>query len=900
MEQADNKRLLLIDGHSMAFRAFYAMGEGRYTTSTGEEVGAVMGFVTMLVSLLTERRPSHLGVAFDVSRKTFRNEIDPQYKATRPPTPPAFIGQVPLIKQVLQALGICYCELSGYEADDIIATWVTQARSHGLTTWVCSGDRDSFQLIDQTTTVLYPRKGVRELDVMTPDAVAARYGLSPQLYPDLAALVGEASDNLPGVPGVGPKTAAKWLTEYGSLSNLLEHRAELSGKVGESLRASVDRVLLNRQMATPVTDLQLSAQFPKDLALGGLDRLAADRIFDLLQFNNLRKRVYEIDLLTAGANPTVDSPGGQVTVNNALAAETKLFECSARELAQWLAEQADQVKGVVVNGSWKQGVGQAWTVAIGRGDGQAVVVDLTDVDPSKQTVLAGWLADPAAPKAFEDCKAAWHYLQGLGIDLAWSSFDISLAAYLCFPDQRAYGVADLQGRLGLTSGQVEQPDLFSTLEEGQHLADLAVQTANLVAPLRSHLAENHLAQLLNDLEQPLTPLLAQMEASGIAVDQTALAALDEELARRVNLAQAQAFAAIGGREVNLASPKQLQTVLFEDLGMKPLRRTKTGHSTDAETLAELFASSQHPFLEHLLAHRDAIKLRQMVQGLAKAVGRDGRIHATFHQTVAATGRLSSAEPNLQNIPARTAEGRRIRQVFTPGEGFEYLMTADYSQIEMRIMAHLSGDSSLIRALHDGEDLHRAVAAQVFGVSADAVTAQQRSRTKAISYGLAYGLSTYGLARQLGLTSSEASALKDTYFNRFGAIRDYLNEVVSQARRTGFTQTIMGRRRYLHDLNSDNRQVREMAERMALNAPIQGSAADIMKKAMLAVDQALRADGLTSRILIQVHDELVLEVGAGERDQVEQLVRAAMVNACQLSMPLEVSVGVGTNWAAAAH
>ncbi|MDR0431759.1 MAG: DNA polymerase I [Bifidobacteriaceae bacterium] len=902
---AKRPRLLVIDGHSMAYRAFHALPPDKLATTSGQPTNAVYGFTSMLIKLLTNEQPTHVGVAFDVSRTTFRTAIYPEYKATRSATPEEFISQVPLIKQVLAALRLPICELPDFEADDILATWATQGAGDGMEVLICSGDRDAFQLIGPDVTVLYPRVGVTDLARMTPDAVAERYGVGPQQYPDMAALVGETSDNLPGVPGVGPKTAAKWLNQYGSLQRLVHAAPSISGKVGERLREHLEQVLLNRQIGALVCDVDLPVR-PVDLQIRGMDREAVHRVFDALQFTTLRERLLSSHILEANDAAAPFPLGGPDGAGPAEAAGPVKVEvidvAGAGGLKRWLASRRTLALGLEVNGALDRGEGDAWSVAIADPQGEAVVIDTART--SQDAVLAEWLADPSAPKVTAEAKRHWHMLRGRGMELAGVVMDTTVAAYLCYPDQRTYDAEDLAARLlgemPSAAGRDDSGQLMLAIGGGEEEAARAGVVARLRSPLREELAKRDSGDLLDRLEMPLVPILARMEAAGIAVDPDALAGLEASLDARVVEAAAQAKDAVGRPELNLASPKQLQEVLFGQLGFKPTKRTRRGFSTDAETLAELYALHEHPFLEQLLEHRDAIKLRQAVEGLAKAIGDDGRIHTTFQQTVAATGRLSSADPNLQNIPVRTEVGQQIRAAFTVGRGYETLITADYSQIEMRIMAHLSKDAALIEAFRSGEDLHSSVAGQVFGVPAGEVTAKQRSRIKAMSYGLAYGLSAYGLSKQLGITAGEAQDLMAEYFGRFGGIRDYLEGVVAKARRTGYTETIMGRRRYLPDLNSDRRQIREMAERMALNAPIQGSAADIIKVAMLGVDRALTSRQLGSRMLLQVHDELVVEVAPGEADEVTELLREEMGGAAKLSVPLDVSVGRGSTWQEAAH
>ncbi|QIK83455.1 DNA polymerase I [Sanguibacter sp. HDW7] len=888
-------RLLLIDGHSMAFRAFFALPADKFTTTGGQHTNAVHGFVSMLANLIKNEQPTHVAVAFDAGSTTFRTERFPEYKGGRDATPEPFKGQVPLIREVLDALRITHYEREMIEADDILATWSFEAGRRGWDVLVCSGDRDSLQFVTDTVTVLYPVKGVSELARMTPEAVEAKYGVRPERYPDLAALVGESADNIPGVPKVGPKTAAKWITQYGDLEGVLAHADEITGVAGQNLRDHLDQVRLNRELNHLLTDLDLPYA-PEDLEARPWDREAMHTIFDALQFRTLRDRLL--------AMMPAEERGDDV----AAGPETEVEDLAAGALGAWLAARAGQRLGLEVRGRAVPGSGDADLLALGDAAGAAVVVDLTTIDPADDAALGAWLGDADEPKVVHGGKARWHELAGRGYALLGVTLDTELAAYLCHPDQRTFDLEDLAIRslhreIGAAAGGGTQGALDLDLEgdggEGAVLAERASVLVPLGEALADDLADRNATKLLGMLELPLADVLALMEDTGVAVDVDLLRELDAEFGEQARHAAEEAYAVIG-REVNLGSPKQLQEVLFDQLDMPRTKKIKTGYTTDAAALTELFAKTQHPFLEHLLAHRDVTKLRQTVETLLRYVAPDGRIRTTFQQTVAATGRLSSADPNLQNIPIRTAAGRRIRRAFVVGEGYETLLTADYSQIEMRIMAHLSGDEGLIEAFRSGEDLHNYVASRVFGVATTDVSPAQRSKIKAMSYGLAYGLSAFGLSKQLSIEVGEAQALMDDYFTRFGGVRTYLHEVVETARATGYTETILGRRRYLPDLTSDNRQRREIAERVALNSPIQGSAADIIKIAMLEVRKELEARGLGSRLLLQVHDELVLEVAPGELAEVEALLRAAMGGAAKLSVPLEVSVGTGPNWHDAGH
>ncbi|MDR1265815.1 MAG: DNA polymerase I [Propionibacteriaceae bacterium] len=914
MSPAAGDKLLLIDGYSVAYRAFFALPVENFATASGQPTNAVYGFTAMLISLLRDERPSHVGVAWDVSRTSFRTAQYQDYKATRSETPPQFAGQAELIKAVLQALAIPSVEAPGYEADDILATWAVQADGDGLAVLVCSGDRDTFQLVTDKVTVLYPRRGVSDLARMTPAAVLEKYGVTPARYPELAALVGETSDNLPGVPGVGPKTAAKWLGQFDGLDNLLSRRDELPGKAGQSLRDHVAQVERNRRLNALVRDLDLPLR-AADLARRPWDEAAVAAVFDQLEFRSLRHRLADIGFQ---AEPTAAPAvaGRRLTpgqVRDWLAeharpdAEPVAATTAGGDPATWT--------GLAAVGRWAPAGGDLTGLALAAPDGGNAWLDVADLAPQDDRALADWLADPRRPKAGHGLKGLLKALWQRGWDLDGLACDSELAAYLAHPERRGHDLESLArsylGRDLAAAGAPQSSPGQAELDFGEADAGAgdrggddsllqAVAVRDLAAALTVDLASRGRSlDLLRELELPLERVLARMEAVGVAADQALLDRLWSDLDAQAVQAAQSAHQVIG-HPVNLGSPKQLQAVLFDQLKMPKTRKLKTGYTTDADSLAQLFDKTGHPFLAHLLAYRDAVKLRQTVEGLTKAVGDDGRIHTTYLQTVAATGRLSSAEPNLQNIPVRTATGRQIREAFVAGPGFEALLTADYSQIEMRIMAHLSGDQSLIDAFRSGFDFHAVMAGRVFSLPADQVAPEQRSRIKAMNYGLAYGLSAFGLSGQLGIPVGEAKALMDDYFQVFGPVRDYLDRLVAQARQTGYTETILGRRRYLPDLNSDDRARRDTAERMALNAPIQGSAADIIKLAMIKVDQALANERLASRLLLQVHDELVFEVAPGEADRLEALVRRAMGTAQELSVPLDVSVGLGPNWRAAAH
>ncbi|HSX66946.1 DNA polymerase I [Nocardioides sp.] len=893
-------RLLLLDGHSLAYRAFFALPVENFATAAGQHTNAVYGFTSMLANVLRDEQPTHVAVAFDLSRQTFRLAEYSEYKAKRNKTPDEFKSQLPLIQRMLDALNITWLHHEGYEADDIIATLATQANAEDMDVLVLTGDRDSLQLVNDRTTILYPMRGVSDLARMTPAAVEEKYGVPPHRYPELAALVGEASDNLPGVPGVGPKTAAKWIQTYDGLDNLVTHVDKVGGKAGENLRAHLTDVLRNRRLNALVCDLPLAVG-PIDFVRSEWDRTTGLELLDELEFRGeLRTRL--LDVVGAAEQP-VEADTGFALDGRVLAPE---------EVAGFLAEVGNEPVGVQVRGTWGSGTGGVEGLALATADDRAAYVDAAGLTPEADSALAVWLADADRPKVLHDAKGPVLALAAQGWTLAGLATDTAVAAYLVQPDQRSYDLGDLTLRylkreLRQEAAQDQDALFDDAFLDGEGAIDSAATTAmlqaravlDLAVVLTAEVEDHGGTRLMADVELPLIANLAAMERTGIAVDVAHLEGLEADFGVEVRAAAEEAFAVIG-KEINLGSPKQLQVVLFDELGMPKTKKTKTGWTTDADALQGLFEKTEHPFLLHLLRHRDVTRLRQTVEGLLKTVQPDGRIHTTFNQLIAATGRLSSTDPNLQNIPVRTESGRRIREAFVVGEGYEVLMTTDYSQIEMRIMAHLSEDELLIEAFRSGQDFHSITASKVFEVPAAEVSVEQRAKIKAMNYGLAYGLSAFGLSQQLKITPAEARVLMDEYFETFGGIRDYLGGIVDEARRSGYTETIMGRRRYLPDLTSDNRQRREMAERMALNAPIQGSAADLIKVAMLDVDAAIAEAGLRSRMLLQVHDELVLEVAPGETEALTALVRERMGGAADLAVPLDVSVGTGRSWHDAAH
>lgn len=891
-------RLLLMDGHSLAYRAFFALPAENFTTATGQPTNAIYGFASMLANTLRDEAPTHFAVAFDVSRKTWRSSEFPEYKANRSKTPDEFKGQVELIGEMLDAMHAVRFAVDGFEADDVIATLATQAEEAGFEVLIVTGDRDSFQLITDHVTVLYPTKGVSELTRFTPDKVEEKYGLTPSQYPDFAALRGDPSDNLPGIPGVGEKTAAKWINQFGSFADLVERAEEVKGKAGQNFRDHLDAVKLNRRLTEMVRDVELPKQVT-DLERLPYDRTALALVLDTLEIRNpsLRERLLAVDPGAEEADQTPAEPG--VELDGSV--------LGAGEVAPWLAEHGKAVLGVATVDTWQLGTGSVTEVALAAAGGAAAWFDPSGLDEVDENAFAAWIADPDKPKVLHNAKATMRVFPEHGWTVDGVTMDTALAAYLVKPGRRSFALDALSleylGRELAPASEGDGQLAFGTEEDEQAEADSLMAQARTILDLGTafgeKLREVGAGDLLTDIELPTSILLARLERHGIAADRTHLEAMEQQFAGAVQQAVKEAHEA-AGHEFNLGSPKQLQEVLFGELNLPKTKKTKTGYTTDADALAWLAAQTENELPVIMLRHREQAKLRVTVEGLIKTIAADNRIHTTFNQTVAATGRLSSTDPNLQNIPVRTDEGRAIRRGFVVGEGFESLMTADYSQIELRVMAHLSEDEGLLEAFGSGEDLHTTVASQVFSVEGSAVDAEMRRKIKAMSYGLAYGLSAFGLSQQLNIEAGEARALMDTYFERFGGVRDYLRRAVDEARATGYTETMLGRRRYLPDLNSDNRQRREMAERMALNAPIQGTAADIVKIAMLNVHRALTDAKLDSRMLLQVHDEIVLEIAPGERAKVEELVRREMAGAVSLRAPLDVSVGVGADWESAAH
>ena len=890
VEMKHPEHLLLVDGHSLAYRAFYALPLDNFSTSSGQPTNAVFGFTSMLINAIKDEKPTHLAIAFDVSRETFRREMFAEYKANRAKSPDGFRSQLPLITEVIEAMQIPGIQVKGYEADDIIATLAKQGEKKGMRVSILTGDRDSYQLVNDSITVLYARKGVSDIARMTPAAVLEKYDLTPEQYPDFAALRGDPSDNLPSVPSVGEKTAVKWIKEYGNLDELIKHANEISGKVGESLRANIEQVKLNRKMTELVKDVSLEVGVDQ-LAVKELDIDLVNKVFTALEFKSLRERLI--------GNASVSKDSSKKPKQSSF----KVQKYNSGGLGKWLEEDTNELIALDVQfesfaAEFKE---VAWGIARSS-DGIAFSQD--ELSQDDLTQLKKFLSNKETKKVVHGAKDFYKICSHLNIEFQGLISDTEISSYLVNPGLRSYELEDVAMRvLGFVPDLANENDGQLALGEESVSVDSLATRANAIlslnAALEPQIEERKLSGLLNDLELPLIEVLAEMELTGIAVDLKKLNNLSDEFEKLAKGYEKDAFKIVG-HEFNMASPKQLQTVLFDERKLPKTKKTKTGFTTDAEALTDLFAKTKDPVLSSILSWRDITKLKQTVASLIPLAEKDGRIHTTFNQTVTSTGRLSSTEPNMQNIPIRTDQGKRIRDCFISGKEYECLLTADYSQIEMRIMAHLSKDPGLIEAFKSGEDLHTTSASLVFGVKPNEVDAELRRQIKAISYGLAYGMGAYGLSQSLDIEVAAAQKLMDEYFKRFGGVRDYLARVVEEARKVGFTETIMGRRRYFPDLTNPDRQRREMAERMALNAPIQGSAADIVKKAMLNADAMLKKEKLKSRLLLQVHDELVFEVAKGEKDQVEKLARIAMADAAPLLVPLDVSIGVGSSWDEAAH
>ncbi|MCY3662287.1 MAG: DNA polymerase I [bacterium] len=907
--------LLLIDGHSLAYRAFHALPEDLKTAS-GQVTNAVYGFTSMLVNLLRDHAPERVAVAFDLPGGTFRHERLDSYKANRSKPPEIFREQLGLLREVLDVLGVRTVEAPGFEADDILATLATEAAAEGLDVAVVTGDRDAFQLVaDPHVTVLYPRRGMSDHVRYDEAGIEARTGVRPADYVDYAALRGDTSDNLPGVPGVGEKTAARLVNAHGGIDGIYAHLDEQTPRLRTSLQEAEQAVRLNCELMELRRDLDLPVTVG-DLAVtpGATEEIL--RLFEFLEFGSLLGRLGEA--LGLEFAPEVDAEVLEVAVEHpgdvaaAVARITALAQGGRLAVAgAWRGRRGrSEFEGLALIGADESPpdppsrTGEAEDDAGAARSAVWIPGDLLD-DGALRQALGGLFGEGGPGLVAHDARDLMRGLLAIGIDVRSLSMDTAIAAYLLDPSQSDYPVGDLLARYAgcalaadgdeeETQGRLAFPETGEALRTRTALEALAA--ARLAGPLRAALRDGGAEKLHDTIEVPLVRVLARMEHCGVGVDLAGLEALTRELEEEAARLRA-AVVADAGEEFNVNSPQQLARVLFERLGLPPQKRTKTGYSTDAATLERL--RGEHDIVEHLLAFREVEKLRSTYgHGLAAEVDRrTGRIHASFNQTVARTGRLSSDAPNLHNIPVRTETGRAFREVFVPAGG-TVLLIADYNQIELRCIAHLADDPGLIAAFEAGEDIHTATAARVFGVAADEVTTELRSKAKMVSYGLAYGMESYGLAQRLSIPTEEAQVILDAYFGAFPAVRDYMDTAVARARELGYTETLYGRRRPIPELRSDNFRVRQAGERQAKNAGIQGLAADIFKVALVHIDGALERDAMASRLILQVHDEVILEVPDAERSAAAELVRREMAAACELQVPLVVDLAFGTTWAAA--
>jgi DNA polymerase-1 len=868
--------LALLDGHSLAYRAFFALPED-LATKSGQVTNSVYGFTSMLIKMLAEHHPDQVVVAWDSGRATFRTEEFADYKAQREAAPDAFKNQLPLIREVLEALGIAQIEMPGYEADDLIASLARRAEGEGWDVLVVTGDRDSFQLIDDHTKVLYTRRGITDVVLATAEWVEERYGIPPEKYPDYAALRGDPSDNLPGVPGIGEKTAARLIDSYRSLEGIYEHLDDMTPKLRENLVAHRDQVFLNRELMRLVSDL------PLDVRLGTEEAVNADRsrvkdLFETLEFHSLWDRLAELDR-EQHVGERIDVTVRSATSSDAIASLSRVRPLPIRDV--W---DAAHLAGLMIAVS----------------DEEALFV------PSERIgLLEALLTDTGHPKVTHDAKGLIKGLGRLEIVPEAITCDVALAAYLINPGSRSYGLAEVASHyLGVelepTEGELDGEPSQGSLDfrGGPDLSRAgreAIAVGRLAPLLLRELEDRDELTLFRELEMPLTAVLARMEEAGIRVDRAYLEELGDSLRDQIATLQDEIYEEAGG-PFNINSTLQLREVLYERLGLPILKKTSKGApSTDASVLAKL--ADAHPVVEHLLRYRELEKLRSTyVDGYLPLIGPDGRIHASFNQMGSTTGRLSSEQPNLQNIPIRSEAGMRIRRAFVPEEGWWFIV-ADYSQIELRVLAHMSGDPALLDAFRGQDaDIHTATAAKVFDVAPENVTSQMRRMAKVINFGLIYGMEAYGLADRLEISREEAAEYIEAYFARFPKVQEFRQHVVEEARARGYTTTAFGRRRYLPELKSDNYRIRQMGERMALNAPVQGTAADIIKKAMIDLDTELLRAGSSTMLLLQVHDELVLEAPPDEFDASQHLITKVMEQAADLRVPLRIDLSTGRNLA----
>jgi DNA polymerase-1 len=881
-------KLLLLDGHSIAYRAFYALPTD-LATRDGTVTNAVYGFTSMLVKVLADEQPDHIAVAFDTRAPTFRDEMDAEYKAGRKETPDLFSAQLPLIREVLDALNVQVLEVDGVEADDVIATLATQAAAEGIDTIVVTGDRDTYQLVDDPhVKVLYNRRGVSDYVLYDEAGIFERCGVTPAQYPDYAALRGDTSDNLPGVPGIGEKTAAKLITTYGNLEGILDHLEELPPKQRQNLGEMRDRVLKNRAMSILLRDVPLDVT-PQELRQGGWDREQVRVLFDQLEFRTLLPRLFEAVGESAAEEEAAPTLEANVTVLR-----------DATAAAERLAAIADRGEAYALEGRWAATPGRSDLLGLGvaSADAEAAYLDRDLLEaPAVRDALGALVSAGGPPLVAHRAKDLMH---GLSLDVRTLDRDTAVMAYLLDPAEGKYQLEDLALRyLSVEVRSPDAPDQGSLDLDGEagveETGRRALAVRQLAGALDEALAARELTDLYNRIERPLVRVLAKMEDTGVRIDREFLEELRSELTKSCDELVTRIHAH-AGEEFNVNSTPQLRRILFEKLGLVPVKKTKTGPSTDADSLQKM--ADEHPIVEDLLRYREVEKLRSTyADALPPLIGADGRIHATFKQTDTTTGRISSEAPNLQNVPVRTADGREMRRAFVADEGHG-LLTADYSQIELRVLAHLASDPGLIDAFTRRADVHTTTAAKVFGVDESEVDDFQRRFAKVVNYGLAYGMEAYGLGQRLDIPTDQAKEILDSYFESFPKVKAFMDDTVREAKQRGYTTTLFGRRRQITELSSDNFRIRQMGERMAQNAPVQGSAADIFKLAMLELDAALDEGAFGSRMILTVHDELVLEVPLDERERIEPLVREVMVSVCELTVPLEVDLGFGENWAAA--
>jgi DNA polymerase-1 len=880
-------KLLLLDGHSLAFRAFYALPTD-LATRAGTITNAVYGFTSMLIKMLGDEKPDYIAVAFDTGAPTFRDEMDADYKAGRKETPDVFSSQMPLIHEVLDALQVPVLEIEGVEADDVIATLAEQAAGEGIDTVIVTGDRDTYQLVrDPHVRVLYNRRGVSDYVLYDEAGIVERTGgVTAAQYPDYAALRGDTSDNLPGVPGIGEKTAAKLVATYGNLEGIYEHLDALPPKQRQNLGEARDRVFLNREMSRLRSDVELDFS-AADLRQRSWDREQIRVLFDQLEFRTLLPRLFEA-VGEEATEPEADTLEADVAVvSDAAAAATRLRDLGAADRAY------------VLEARWEGDAGRSPLIGLAAADedGRADYIDGELLHDTKVADALGALVRAGGPPLVTH--RAKELMHGLPVDVHSLHHDTAVMAYLLDPAEGKYLLEELA--LRYLSLEVRSPDAEEgTLDldlDGQSRVDETGRRALAVRRLADTLADaleaRELTELYERIERPLVRVLARMEDAGVKIDRAFLDSLRadlaqscEDLVRRIH--------AHAGEEFNVNSTPQLRQVLFEKLGLAPVKKTKTGPSTDADSLQKMV--EEHPIIEDLLRYREVDKLRgTYAEALPPLIGEDGRIHATFKQTDTTTGRIASENPNLQNVPVRTADGREMRRAFIAEDGCG-LLTADYSQIELRVLAHLTDDPGLIEAFSRSADIHTTTAAMVFGVDEENVDPFQRRFAKVVNFGLAYGMEAFGLGQRLGVPTEEAREILDSYFASFPSVKEFMDTTVREAKRRGYTTTIFGRRRQITELSSDNFRIRQMGERMAQNAPVQGSAADVFKLAMVELDRALEEAGLRSRMILTVHDELVLEVPLDEREKVEPLVRDVMESVCKLKVPLVVDLGFGPTWA----